>query len=546
MRRLLSVSLTMVAAALVSLLPAAVLAQSPFPITELIVEGDTVTGVGQVASIDNLAVNSNGDWLVEADTNNANTDTDGVLLRNGALYLREGDPLGSPVGSSIDTFDSINLNVNQDSGWNFFLDGAPTGEDSGVYFNTRLVIQEGARSIAPEFGPATIYKGFFDAKLSDFNQLSLVASVDDPTVAGTLEQAVVLVTLTEGGTLESESVLAMEGDVLPGQTEAVEDFGTGPHQSVVNNRGQILYIVDLLGSTATDGVLYLDHDIVAQEGDPSPVILRNFEMLSSRGMDLNNLGETVFKANLTGDTASDELIVLEGQELIREGRGLPAIGAFTFTAFGTGTGPVQIDDNRNVLWYGDWNDANTDVDTGLFLNDILLVQEGVTMIGGSIVDTIASAQDAFAISDNGRFVIFEADFAGSVGGAFMIEIDAPHPVPDGNRVPGTQMTATKNANGTDIDVTWDVAGCPEDDYNLFFGDLAVVKAYAYSGATCALGASGQATFTPPNGSAFWVIAGVDADAREGSHGYDHGGRTRPADAGGLCGVVTQLRSAVCQ
>jgi hypothetical protein len=206
---------------------------------------------------------------------------------------------------------------------------------------------------------------------------------------------------------------------------------------------------------------------------------------------------------------------------------------------------VQIDDNRNVLWYGEWNDANTDIDTGLFLNDIMLVQEGVTMIDGSIVDTIAKVQDAFAISDDGRFVIFEADFAGAVGGAFMIEIQAPHPVPDGNLVPGTQMTAGKNANGTDIDVTWDVASCPEDDYNLFFGDLAAVKAYAYSGAACALGASGQATFTPPVGSAFWVIAGVDADAREGSHGFDHSGRTRPADAGGLCGVVTQLRSAVC-
>lgn len=546
MHRLPSVSLTMVAAVLVALSPTAILAQSPFPITVLVVEGDTVTGVGLVTSIDNLAVNPNGDWLVEADTNNPDTDADGVLLRNGALYLREGDPLTNPLGSSLDTFDSINLNVNQDSGWNFFLGGPPAGEDSGVYFNTRLVIQEGATSIAPEFGPATVYLGFFDAKLNDFNQMSLVASVDDPTISGTLEQAVVLVTLTGGGALDSESALAKEGDVLPGQTEALEDFGTGPHQSAINNQGQILYVVDLLGSTATDGVLYLDHDIVAQEGGRSPVPLRNYEMLSSRGMDLNNLGETVFKANLTGDTASDEMIVVEGKELIREGQSLPAIGAFTFTAFGTGSGPVQIDDNRNVLWYGDWNDANTDIDTGLFLNDILLVQEGVTMIDGSIVDTIPSAQDAFAISDNGRFVIFEADLPGAVGGAFMIEIDAPHPVPDGNRVPGTQMTAARNANGTDIDVTWDVASCPEDDYNLFFGDLSAVKAYAYSGTACALGASGQATFTPPSGNTFWVIAGVDSDAREGSHGFDHTGRTRPADAGGMCGVVTQLRSAVCQ
>jgi hypothetical protein len=206
---------------------------------------------------------------------------------------------------------------------------------------------------------------------------------------------------------------------------------------------------------------------------------------------------------------------------------------------------VQIDDNRNVLWYGDWNDPNTDVDTGLFLNDILLVQEGVTMIDGSIVDTIANAQDAFAISDDGHYVIFEASLPGSIQGAFLIEIDAPPPVPDGGQVPGTPMRAGLNPNGTDIDVTWDATSCPAEDYNLFVGRLSDVAAYVYSGAACGLGTTGQATFTPPAGDLFWVVAGVDGEAREGTHGSDSAGRARWAGAGGLCGVTTQLRSANC-
>jgi hypothetical protein len=537
--------LIIVAVALVFLLPTALLAQSPFPITVLVVEGDSVTGVGQVSRIDNVAVNADGDWLIEVDTDNPDADTDTVLLRNAVLYLREGDPLASPAGADINTFDSVNLNLNLDSGWNFFLGGLPGDADSGIFFNTRLVIQEGGRSVAPEFAPETVYLGFFDAKINDLNQLSVVASVDDPDIAGTLERAIVRVTLDGGGVLVSESAVAKEGDVLPGQTEAVADLGTGPHQSSINNLGQVFYFVDLAGATATDGALYLDLDLVAQEGDRSPVAGRTFELLSSRGMDLNNLGEVTFKANLAGDTTSDEMIVVQDRELIREGQSLPAIGAFTFTGFGTGSGPVQIDDHRNVLWFGDWSDPNTDLDTGLFLNDILLVQEGVTMIDGSIVDTIASIQDAFAISDDGRFAVFEADLAGGVNGAFMIEIEAPHPVPDGGKVPGTPMSAGKHANGTDIDVTWDVATCASDDYNLFFGDLANVSTYRYSGAVCNLGAGGQATFTPPAGSAFWVVAGVDAEAREGSHGFESGGRVRDAAADGLCSVATQLRSSIC-
>ena len=112
-------------------------------------------------------------------------------------------------------------------------------------------------------------------------------------------------------------------------------------------------------------------------------------------------------------------------------------------------------------------------------------------------------------------------------------------------VAGTQMIAGKNVNGTDIDVTWDASSCPADDYNLFLGDLASVSSYTYTSASCGLGTGGQTTFTPLAGSTFWIIAGVDGNGRESGHGFDGDRRARAADAGGLCGVTTQLRSAVC-
>ena len=71
----------------------------PFPIDSLVVEGDVVAGVGTVTSISNLVVNDNGDWIVEADTNNPNTNADVVFIKNGAVLLREGDPL-LPFGST--------------------------------------------------------------------------------------------------------------------------------------------------------------------------------------------------------------------------------------------------------------------------------------------------------------------------------------------------------------------------------------------------------------------------------------------------------------
>jgi len=279
---------------------------------------------------------------------------------------------------------------------------------------------------------------------------------------------------------------------------------------------------------------------VAQEGSPSPVAGRNYELLASRGRDLNNHGDTCFKANLDGGTLDDEMLVHDGAVFVRE-RDLLSGTFFPFESFGTG--PLRCDDNGNLLWFGDWNDPNTDVDSGLFLGHVMLVQEGVTMIGGQIVDTIASGGDAFALSDNGRWVVFEALLLNGTEGAFMLEITPPPTVPDGDVVPGDQLLAGKN--GANIDVTWDATTCTADEYHLLYGDFANVATLDYAGASCNLGTTGATTFAPPPGSIFWVVAAADVSNVEGAHGFDGEGAPRNASAGGLCGLTAQVKGASC-
>ncbi len=48
-----------------------------FTITSLVLEGDVVAGVGLVTRIDNIAVNSHGQWIVEADTARSRSAADG-------------------------------------------------------------------------------------------------------------------------------------------------------------------------------------------------------------------------------------------------------------------------------------------------------------------------------------------------------------------------------------------------------------------------------------------------------------------------------------
>jgi hypothetical protein len=295
-----------------------------------------------------------------------------------------------------------------------------------------------------------------------------------------------------------------------------------------------------------DGVIYLDLQKLAQEGSPSPVADRSYELLSSRGLDLNRFGQAVFKANLAGDAADDEMIVAKGQELIREGQSLRDIDPFVLTAFGTTSGPVAIDDVGNVLWFGDWNDANTAVDTGLFLNRTLILQEGEILPGGGVLTGLASGEDSFAMSDDGHWILVEGTVTTDVArnAALLLEVTAPPPVPDGDRVPGTLMTASRAASGTDIDLAWDATSCPALGYNVFYGNLADVASYAYTGSTCELGTSGTATFAAPEGDLFFVVVAQNGGF-EGAHGFDGDGLPRPASSGGSCGANAQIRSDRC-
>ncbi|MGH9251176.1 MAG: DUF7453 family protein [Acidimicrobiales bacterium] len=416
------------AAGALLLLPAVAAAGGGSVIVPLVLEGDSVPGVGLVTTINNIAVNGAGDWLVEADTDAAANDL--VLLRNGALALREGDaPPSFPPGATLSSFDSVTLNDSGQSGFNFFLAGPPATEDSSVdaYLDTTEPMAAGVVEViqeseeAPDLSPGTPVIGFFDVKINAAGALLVTASVDDPAIPTTVDRALyVWTTDPDAGGIVTSTLIAAEGDVLPGQAAALTDFGTGPHETAINAAGDVLFAVDITGSL--DAIYRWDGSFteIAQEGDPSPVAGRNWLTLTSTALDLGGSGGVVYRGTLDGDPATASVIVQDGAALIQEGDTLPAIGGvFTFTGFGTG--PIEVGDSGDVLWFGDWNDPDTTIDTGLFLNQTLLVQEGVTTVPGlGVILTLRGVEDGYHMSDDGAFIIFEAVLASGLEGAFLI------------------------------------------------------------------------------------------------------------------------------
>jgi hypothetical protein len=421
----------------VAALSVAGVASAQFHIEPIVLEGDTVPGVGTVTSgfgaSEELDVNNSGFWIVETDTTNPGSTIDGALVRGFgfspmSLYLQEGSALVSPPGASVDTFDAVTVNNSGQHGFNFFLSGT-TGmnDDSGVYYNTSLVIQESNISTAPQFTYPTPYTGWFEVKINNNNQLLTMASVDDPGIASTTDRAIVRID-NPGGAF-TETVYVKEADVLNGFS--VVDFGTGPYDFAWNDSGLALFTADLnTPSSADDGHVYKSdgttHTLLLREGDPSGIeVGRNWGTLLGNTLGMNNSGDWAMLADLDGATTDDAMILKNGTQVIaREGSSLASIGGvFTFTSFGSGS--VEIDDNGNVFWFGDWNDPDTTRDEGLFMNGKLLVQEGVTPVAGSTLYDISSVESNFQVSDDGQWLVFEGTLQDGRDGAFLVRVPEP-------------------------------------------------------------------------------------------------------------------------
>ena len=147
---------------LAALCPALHASDPALEITVIARDGDVVPGVGTITGIQGLAVNDLGQTLVTVYTDHADTSADEVVLLDGVLHLREGEPLISPPGAAIGSFGSLHLDANGDTGWNLGLDGtAGTQDDAGVYWNTSLLVQEGDPVSAPGVTPGSVFTRFW-------------------------------------------------------------------------------------------------------------------------------------------------------------------------------------------------------------------------------------------------------------------------------------------------------------------------------------------------------------------------------------------------
>lgn len=393
-------------------------------IQTLVLEGDTVPGVGNVTVIRNIAVNDGGDWLAEVRTDNPSTASDVCVLKNGQLFLREGQSLSNPPGATISNFDSMTIDNQGNTAMNLDLGGLPANRNSGVFWNDKLVLQEGDVSTSPVFTSGTIYKEFREVQINNANQILVVAIVEDPQIAGTDERAIMVIDVDAQGNLVGETKVIVETDTIATGAYPFVETSTFAHHFGFNDLGQVMYYARCdTGNGGNDDYVMLDQLAIVEEGLPSPIAGRNWNSTTTPECDINNNGDWVLAAVIDGGTADDQVIFKNGQKVIQEGDPVPGNPAFVIQGFVSA--PVEIAENGDIVWYGDWDDPNTSQDSGIFVNTNLVVQEGVTQVGTNTIKSLVGLVDGFHLSYSGNFLIFEAELDNNLAGVFRLASGEP-------------------------------------------------------------------------------------------------------------------------
>ncbi len=414
---------------------------------ELIREGDALPGgTGEIITrIDNVDVNNSGDWLIELDTDASANDA--VVLSNGAILWQEGTSLGftAPAGKEAGSFiDTLDIN---DAGDIMFI--TPVRDTGTTSNNGTLLVWNGVTVIEVDVTPCnaagvpagSIYSAVSEAWQNNNGQLLVGASID----SGTGSTPILLrIDVDATGAITSETKLALRGETLPGPNHVtpIQGFSFSKGRQAINDNGECMWYVDddhtvAPGDTLSDSNLYMTdsanvNTLLFNEADPFPTDLADvFDHFSTAEIDLNSSGDYVFSGFDRGPSTDDSWIFKSVGGVIEviahEGDPVPAsVGGGWLTAgFGFG-GVVPMSNNGDVLWYLDWNDPDTNIDTGLLFNDELLLQEGVSMLGGLVLEDVPNGDTEIAMSDNGQVAIIEVvldEPNGDLDAVFIVELD---------------------------------------------------------------------------------------------------------------------------
>ena len=373
-----------------------------------------------------FAVDDDGRWIAVAKTNSSNVLQDEVVLRTSLLGEQEGQPLLAPAGASIGGFDGLDF-AGGSAAWVLPLRGLSTEEDSGVFLNTSLLLQEGQVLDDPNVPVGTYVdqlSGFASVVHNGFGDVLIGARLIVPghfipNTAGIVRVRVDPVTgqVTSTSVAFLQNTTGANGVQLGNLTRFLAPGR--PDWLDMNERGDIAFSAQVfVDGLAADTLLFND-EVVYRQGDALPDGDGTWSTFSNAPVALNDRGALSVLNGVQGGTsrtviADRDGILVDSTEPFR-GAGTPwsILGA-----------PLYMSNQGEVACIAVVPALLTLGRVGIRVQNDYPVRDIQTLLNGESI----SFRGGFHMSPSGRYLLFElGSAAGSGIGLMDLGLVAPLP-----------------------------------------------------------------------------------------------------------------------
>ena len=380
-----------------------------FKVRLLLFEGDPAPPTGDnFQTFDRPNISANGAVAYSADTD-GDSSFDDVVYIDDVLVAREGDLAPGTEGtySAFELFETGNqINASDQVVYIATLRDVPADANRAIYVGSVLAVREGDEAAGTG---GALFEDFGFASIGDdgvvtFHGVLNSATTDDSTI------------------YQGDQLIYRQGDVVVG-TEFDGFTWDGDFDEVqANGAGQFVFE----GNTNAP---MNDQGIFGHRGNGLELLIRENAVVPARdGDDLVELflqtcisddGTWAIRGNLDAAPSTENaVIIVDGVLFAQEGEPVPGMpNVFTGNFNG-----LDINDGGDVLYLADLEGETGDgVDEALFINDQLLITDGVQAPGLPDGVTISDIGFEDLYINNDRTLVFQANTT-SGDGLWLVDV----------------------------------------------------------------------------------------------------------------------------
>lgn len=361
---------------------------------------DNIPGANEIHGFGDVAVNDSGEWVITARMLEFATNMSAgyAIFGPSGLLLYSENAVPSLGTASFYRSLRIGITHNGDFVSRAQIKEGPTTYTIAVMVNDQVVCRQNRLANVDGLPADTEWTGIGAVEVTPQGTILVTGGVRRPGVSG---YGVAVEYRVEGSSVVGAELYATVNMAPDGSPQSLVSI-SGMSAS---EDGQHL----LLGSPATLEFLLLQgDDILMSTSRPSVVpgadyVISNFSPVGS----VNSRGDSAFIAAQT--QVPRHVLVKNGRLFHRQSDTFPAIAPYQLERFSTlisnSADKPYLLESGALLWSARWSHPDVARGGGLFLDDRLIIEEGVTRVGNKVMSGVRS--DRMRISPNGRWLIFE-------------------------------------------------------------------------------------------------------------------------------------------